>query len=162
MSHRIGKEYLALQKTLRDPAYRHVLELAPESDQDLSRWRARIAGPPDTPYAGHAFTLVIQIPSTYPMEPPQVRFEPRAMPHCNVDFDSGRICLNILEKAHWSPAWNVLHVVHAVWLLLSDPVPDSPLDVDLACLARAQDTAAMDGLVRYYLAGGSRGMSSST
>lgn len=158
MSQRLAKEYKTLLKTLKeDPAYSHIRKLRPVSDDNLYVWEADITGPSDTPYQGHEFSLLITIPSAYPLEPPKVQFNARCVPHCNVDFESGRICINLLERAHWSPAWDLLHLVHAIWLLLANPEPDSPLDVDLACLRRAGDYSAHNGLVAYYLNGGSRG-----
>lgn len=73
------------------------------------------------------------------------------MPHCNVNYETGSICLNILTPEHWSPAWDLLHVLEAIIQLLSDPEPDSPLDIDLANILRAQDRSAYYGLVNYYL-----------
>ncbi|CAR24396.1 UBC core domain-containing protein [Lachancea thermotolerans] len=158
MSQRLAKEYRALSKTLgRDPEYAYIISLAPVSEENLRKWESLITGPPDTPYFGHEFTLQIEASEAYPLEPPKVQFQARCMPHCNVDFDSGRICLSVLDAAHWTPAWDLLHVVHAIWLLLASPEPDSPLDVDLACLVRAGDRSAHNSLIAYYLNGGSRG-----
>lgn len=46
-----------LLKELRDyqresAAHPEILELSPESDHDLTKWKARLAGLPDTPYEG--------------------------------------------------------------------------------------------------------------
>ncbi|SCU83913.1 LAFA_0D06700g1_1 [Lachancea sp. 'fantastica'] len=155
---RLVKEYAKVAQTLKnDPTFSHILALAPVSDDDLKIWEATLKGPPQTAYEGHVFTLQIEIDDRYPLKPPKIRFNPRTAPHCNVDYDSGRICLDLLETDHWSPAWDLLHCVHAIWLLLASPEPDSPLDIDLACLVRAKDYAAHDALVQYYLNGGSRG-----
>ncbi|SCV02919.1 LAMI_0H04038g1_1 [Lachancea mirantina] len=157
MSQRLAKEYRSHEKTLAsDKSFSHVVDLSPVSDEDLRSWKATIEGPPKTPYEGFEFQLELKIPQRYPLDPPQVSFLPRSTPHCNVDYDTGRICLDILEKDSWSPAWDLLHVTHAIWLLLANPVPDSPLDVDLACILRANDTSAYNGLVRYYLKDESR------
>ncbi len=45
------------------------LELKNDSFTEL---RGEIAGPPDTPYEGGNFILDIQIPATYPFNPPVV------------------------------------------------------------------------------------------
>ncbi|SCU79982.1 LADA_0B04390g1_1 [Lachancea dasiensis] len=158
MSSRLAKEYKNVAKTLRaDQSFSHVLSLGPCSDDNLTHWDAQIMGPADTCYSGYKFTLRIQVTDRYPLEPPKIRFAPFSIPHCNIDFDSGRICLTLLEQEHWSPAWDLLHCVQAIWLLLANPEPDSPLDVDLACLLRAKDYSAHDALVCYYLNGGSHG-----
>ncbi|SCU94930.1 LAME_0F09978g1_1 [Lachancea meyersii CBS 8951] len=158
MGSRLAKEYVQTAKTLRnDPAFSHVLALAPVSDDVLNKWEATIEGPPQTAYYGYQFKLQIEVDQNYPIKPPWICFEPQTVPHCNVDYDSGRICLNLLDADHWSPAWDLLHSINAIWQLLANPEPDSPLDIDLACLFRTKDYCAHDSLVRYYLNGGSRG-----
>ncbi|CEP60309.1 E2 ubiquitin-protein ligase peroxin 4 LALA0_S01e07756g [Lachancea lanzarotensis] len=155
---RLVKEYVKIADALKnDPTFSHILTLAPVSDENLHKWEATLTGPPETAYNGHKFNLQIDIDDEYPLKPPRVQFQPQTAPHCNVEFDSGRICLDLLEANHWSPAWDLLHCIHAIWLLLANPEPDSPLDIDLACLVRAKDYTAHDALVKYYLNGGSRG-----
>ena len=103
------------------------------------------------PYANHEFQLQIECPPTYPIEPPIIHFQPLSMPHCNVNFQTGAICLDILEKQHWTPAWNLMTTMKAIWILLKDPVPDSPLNVDIANILRVNDQSAYNGLLNYYL-----------
>lgn len=156
---RIAKEYKKIVAILSDDQSSHdndaftasIKLLEPCSGSDLSHWTGIIKGPSDTPYNGHDFVLNITIPPDYPMSPPSVKFEPGRMPHCNVNYQTGEICLDILTRQHWSPAWDLLHVVHAVHQLLSDPVPESPLDVDIANILKARDQSAYYGLVNYHL-----------
>lgn len=146
---RIAREYKHIQATLGSESSL-VVSLEP-IDGDLSRWAGEIRGPTGTPYEGHTFSLKLVLGDRYPTTPPQVTFVRRSMPHCNVNYETGSICLNILTPEQWSPAWDLLHVLEAIIQLLSDPEPDSPLDIDLANILRAQDRSAYYGLVNYYL-----------
>lgn len=146
---RIAREYKHIQATLASESS-PVVSLEP-IDGDLSRWAGEIRGPTGTPYEGHTFSLQLVLGDKYPSTPPHVTFARRSMPHCNVNYETGTICLNILTPEHWSPAWDLLHVLEAIVQLLSDPEPDSPLDIDLANILRAQDRSAYYGLVNYYL-----------
>ncbi|KAL3229972.1 Ubiquitin-conjugating enzyme E2-21 kDa [Nakaseomyces bracarensis] len=137
--------------------YGFIVELAPVDESDLSRWYAVIEGPAGTPYEGHNFKLAIAVPAGYPMVPPEFKFEAtrdggfKVPPHCNVDRSTGEICLDILKPAGWTPIWDLLHVTQAVYILLQEPEPDSPLDVDMAQITRSNDKGALYGIVNYYL-----------
>ncbi|CCC70148.1 hypothetical protein NCAS_0E00780 [Naumovozyma castellii] len=159
---RLLKEYKKIQTTLSPNSTHHnnndddefnqiITYLHPISTSDLTHWQAQIKGPQGTPYANHEFQLQIECPPTYPIEPPIIHFQPLSMPHCNVNFQTGAICLDILEKQHWTPAWNLMTTMKAIWILLKDPVPDSPLNVDIANILRVNDQSAYNGLLNYYL-----------
>ncbi|QLQ79884.1 hypothetical protein HG537_0C05320 [Torulaspora globosa] len=148
---RIAKEYKKIVQFLsQDHQELGVVSLEP-IEGDLSRWNAVISGPSETPYAGHRFKLSLSLQEDYPLSPPRVTFEPGTMPHCNVDFQTGEICLDILTRDHWSPAWDLLHVLEAVVQLLGDPVPESPLNIDIANILKVGDTLAYWDLINYYM-----------
>lgn len=50
VSRRLLKELREIDKEAK--AHPEIIELAPESDDDLLQWRAVLAGLPDTPYEG--------------------------------------------------------------------------------------------------------------
>ena len=79
-----------------------------------------------------------------------MKFPKDAMPHVNVNYETGEICLDIL-KGEWSPVYNLLYTVQSIERLLSEPNADSPLNLELGILMREGDKTAYDGLVRYYL-----------
>lgn len=153
---RIFKEYKKIKQTLSnaDTFNDFVVDLSPVQESDMAHWKAIIKGPQATPYHNHFFGLTITIPAEYPICPPVVRFEARTMPHCNVNFQTGDICLDILTAQHWSPVWDLLHILKAIEQLLQEPVPESPLNVDIANILKANDTSAYNGLIRYYLSKG--------
>lgn len=149
---RIAREYKAITKLLNeDDENFSQLIVSMEPTVDLSQWSVLIRGPPETPYEDCIFQLHLQLPSDYPMAPPTVKFEPYSMPHCNVDFSTGEICLDILTREHWSPVWDMLHVVQAIGQLLGEPIPSSPLNVDIANILKANDKSAYYGLIDYYI-----------
>lgn len=53
VSRRLLKELREIDKEAK--AHAEILELAPESDDDLLQWKAVLAGLPDTPYEGTLF-----------------------------------------------------------------------------------------------------------
>ncbi|VDP00670.1 unnamed protein product [Soboliphyme baturini] len=56
---------------------------------------AEIRGPPNTPYESGTFKLKVEIPDTYPFQPPKVRFLTRIW-HPNISSATGAICLDAL------------------------------------------------------------------
>eukprot|EP00210_Caulerpa_lentillifera_P006395 g6109.t1 len=96
---------------------------------DLFNWRATIMGPVDSPYAGGVFFLSISFPSSYPFQPPKMRFETQIY-HPNIDSE-GYICADILED-QWSPALSISKVLLSLCSLLTDPNPDDALVPEIA------------------------------
>ncbi|KAG9391070.1 Ubiquitin-conjugating enzyme [Carpediemonas membranifera] len=142
---RLMKELSTIRKDAALGTLDPILTLEPVSDS-LDTWTATIKGPDDSAYSGFVFKLSINIPSQYPMTPPEVRFVTKIF-HCNVHFSSHEICLDIL-KSTWTPAWSLQHVVRAIHLLMGAPEPDSPLNCDAGNLLRAGDKRAHDSMVR--------------
>lgn len=128
--------------------------------------------------AGGLWKLDIRIPENYPLAPPEVRFV-TPICHPNVHFkvtlipppflspltlvylnlsvakarrlsdQTGEICLDLL-KTSWSPAYTITQTLSSIHQLLTDPEPDSPLNVDVASLLRQGDRVGAEGLVRFY------------
>ena len=89
-----------LKDVLGNPDARTLnVTLEPLND-DLTRLRGEVRGPPDTPYDGGVYELAIDIPDNYPFQPPRVKFVTKLW-HPNVSSQTGTICLDIL-KDQWS------------------------------------------------------------
>jgi len=68
-SKRIQKELAAM---LNDPPPGCTLL---QMGDDIFRWYVEIQGPPDSPFEGGTYTLLVTFPSSYPISPPKVKFE---------------------------------------------------------------------------------------
>ncbi|KAJ6008958.1 hypothetical protein N7499_000997 [Penicillium canescens] len=126
-----------------------LLHLGPVDDEDLLRWEAVLKGVNGTPYEDGLWHLRIAIPPNYPLSPPTIHFTTR-ISHPNISFTTGEICLTLLTTEHWSPVYTLSATLTAIQQLLTDPQPDSPLNVDVAALLRDGDIAAWESVVRYW------------
>jgi len=123
---RMQKEVMMLEKS---PPY--GISAWPRNDA-LDLLEAVVTGPEDTPYEGGLFELEINIPESYPNEPPKVRFITPVY-HPNID-NSGRICLDSLKmppKGAWTPSLNISTLLITIRVLLANPNPDDPLMPDI-------------------------------
>ncbi|CCH60247.1 hypothetical protein TBLA_0C04500 [Henningerozyma blattae CBS 6284] len=149
---RIIKEYNHIRKLNALPDNMTTLHPVSNATSDLSNWHSIILGPKDSPYHNKSFLLEIHIPTEYPSIPPVIKFNKNSIPpHCNVNFTTGEICLNILKNENWSPVWNLLYSVQAIIQLLAYPDPSSPLNIDLSRLLTLKDSKAYNSLIKYYL-----------
>ncbi|KAJ5923808.1 Ubiquitin-conjugating enzyme E2 pex4 [Penicillium verhagenii] len=126
-----------------------LLHLGPIDEEDLLRWEAVLKGVNGSPYAGGLWHLRIAIPHNYPLAPPTINFTTR-ISHPNISFTTGEICLTLLTSEHWSPVYTLSSTLTAIQQLLTDPQPDSPLNVDVAALLRDGDLPAWESVVRYW------------
>ena len=76
-----------------------------------------ITGPEDSPYEGGTFELDLSLPTTYPFEPPRLRFI-TPIYHPNID-NTGRICLDTLKMPPSVQSINIQSVSRAVGSLLT-------------------------------------------
>jgi len=109
------------------------IDASPSSD-NLFVWNAIICGPEESIYESGAFQLQILFPDDYPLRPPQVRFITKVF-HPNVWWEDGLICVDIL-KDDWTPSYDILTILHSIRLLLIDPNPLSPANLEAALLYR--------------------------
>lgn len=132
-----------------------IIRLFPtDTDESLYKWTAIIAKQTRTDseyYYNGQWQLDIETDASYPIKPPKIGFSKTTpINHPNINLDTGEICLDILKSDGWSPAWNLQSLVGAILMLLDDPEPDSPLNVDLAILFR-HDKLAFESIVQYTI-----------
>ncbi|KAK2753465.1 hypothetical protein FQN54_007855 [Arachnomyces sp. PD_36] len=128
-----------------------LLRLEPVSDDNLLLWEAVLKGVPGSPYEDGLWHLTLSIPQSYPHHPPRITFDTR-IAHPNISFTTGEICLTLLSTEHWTPAYTLSATMSAIHQLLTDPRPESPLNVDVAALLRDGDTVGWESLVRFWTA----------
>lgn len=105
---RLIKEYSLYKKQPPHTNNHQIIQLSPTTDDSLLHWQATIAKPTiqDSPYYhGGIWKLNIDVPTTYPQQPPTIKFQTPII-HPNINSTTGEICLDVL-KSQWSPAWNL-------------------------------------------------------
>lgn len=124
-----------LQQDLRQLMKNKVdgIDASPSSD-NFFIWNGIICGPEESVYESGAFPLQILFPDDYPLHPPQVKFLTKVF-HPNVWWDNGLVCVDILKDG-WLPSYDVLAILHSIRLLLIDPNPLSPANLEAAILYR--------------------------
>ena len=99
-------------------------------EKDVTKLKGIIAGPPDTPFEGGTYHLDIQIPDSYPFNPPKVKFATKIW-HPNISSVTGTICLDIL-KDQWAAAMTLRTVLLSIQALLTAAEPTDPQDAVVA------------------------------
>lgn len=95
-------------------------------DDSLCTFKAKISGPPGTPYEGGTFELSVILPESYPFKAPEVRCLTKIW-HPNISSNTGVICLDPL-KDKWVVTTSLRLLLLCIQQLLSDAVPDDALD----------------------------------
>jgi len=106
--------------------------------------------PSDGLYTGATFKFIVNIPETYPYDPPKVECQ-TLLYHPNIDWE-GHVCLNIL-RADWMPVLNLGSVLFGLVTLFLEPNPDDPLNKEAAQLM-IDRPSEFERNVRQSLAGG--------
>lgn len=107
-------------------------------DAKCCHWQASITGPVGSPYEGGIFYLYLQVPSSYPMKPPVVRFltkvfHPNVSRHGDVGIDS--------IQHNWSLALTIPKILISVQSLLTDPYCDVCMEPMVGKLYKENKTA---------------------
>jgi len=87
--------------------------------------------PHDGIYAHASFHFTVEIPTTYPYDPPKVSCTTLVY-HPNIDFE-GKVCLNILRQ-DWMPVLSLGSVIFGLMTLFLEPNADDPLNKEAAQL----------------------------
>jgi len=87
--------------------------------------------PSDGLYANATFQFLVDIPNSYPYDPPKVLCQTMVY-HPNIDWD-GKVCLNILRQ-EWMPVLSLGSVIFGLMTLFLEPNADDPLNKEAAQL----------------------------
>lgn len=129
-------------------------EVVPDTGTELQLecFRVIFKGPSETPYAPGTWHVRFTVGPTFPFGSPSVGFVEKIL-HPNIDWASGSICLDALNKK-WSPVFTLKHIVDSLLpYLLAYPNPDDPLNREAAALLRdnpqAYASQVHEAVVRY-------------
>ena len=93
----------------------------------------KLVGPDDTPYVGRTWRVRFVLPREYPFKSPSVGFVDK-MFNPNVDYESGSICLNVLNQ-EWTPVYNLVTIMRTLLpQLLTYPNANDPLNEEASAL----------------------------
>ncbi|XP_030891290.1 ubiquitin-conjugating enzyme E2 U isoform X3 [Leptonychotes weddellii] len=100
--------------------------------EDLMEWGADIEGLQNTFWHGLFFQLKINFTSQYNFVPPVVKF--LTIPfHPNVDPNTGRACIDILDDPDkWNTSYTLSSVLLTLQVMLSNPVLENPVNLEAA------------------------------
>lgn len=124
---RLRGELLSIEQESDDMKKQLRIEV---EDDDMRQVTAFISGPPDSPFAGGTFRLLIEIPNTYPFDPPRVTFLTKIW-HPNISARDGYVCLDTLGH-QWSPAFTLKTLLLTLQVLLQEPCAKDPLNYEVA------------------------------
>lgn len=97
-------------------------------EANLTKGKALIRGPADTPYEGSLLLFSVQFPSDYPFSPPKVLFltsDGRTRFHPNL-YVEGKVCLSILGT-YSGPSWSGTQSLSSVLLSILGLLDTNPL-----------------------------------
>ncbi|KAK9889127.1 hypothetical protein WA026_004395 [Henosepilachna vigintioctopunctata] len=100
-------------------------------DEECCHWQATMEGPTGSCYEGGLFFLYIQVPVSYPLRPPIVRFLTKIF-HPNVSRH-GDIGVDSLHQ-NWSLALTLSKLLISIQSLLTDPFCDVCMEPDICKL----------------------------
>lgn len=117
---------------------------------DPQSWCTVVHGPADTPYAGGTWRVRFTFTAEYPFKSPSVGFVDRVW-HPNIEWKSGSICLDSLQRS-WSSTTALVSIVEALLPgLLAAPNPHDAFNAEAAAHMLA-DATAYDAEVRAAVA----------
>ncbi|CAG5048859.1 unnamed protein product [Parnassius apollo] len=115
-------------------------------DPKCCHWQASVTGPVGSPYEGGVFYLYVQVPYSYPMSPPVVRFLTRIL-HPNVSRH-GDVGIDSVHH-NWSLALTISKVLISIQSLLTDPYTTVCMEPELGEMY-VRDRARFESLARRW------------
>lgn len=98
-------------------------------NDDIFKFTISFNGPNDSFYRGLNILLHFDIPDSYPIKSPSLRFE-RRLYHPSVDMETGKVCIDILTSSNWNMSCTLVTVFKRVVDILINPDTDDPVNID--------------------------------
>ncbi len=126
---RLQKEFMTLQEDLGED----VTLIFPNPD-NIAEFDVKIKITDKASFwCGASYTFHMKVPPNYPHEPPVCMCTPKIY-HPNIDFQ-GHVCLPIMRK-DWKPVFGMYIVITGLKMILVEPNPDDPLNIEVAGIMR--------------------------
>lgn len=93
-------------------------------ENNLFKLKLKVS-PKDGFWSGGHFNFSIDVPTTYPFDPPKVLCITKVY-HPNIN-EEGKVCLNILRE-DFNPTIHLLEVCNGLLFLFKNPNPEDPLN----------------------------------
>jgi ubiquitin-conjugating enzyme E2 D/E len=138
---RLQKEFRDIQTSDEFDKCKIKVEL---NHNNMTHWKVAMKGPNNTPYSDYEYLLDVVITSQYPFKPPKIKFATNIF-HPNIS-PKGEICLDIL-KHNWSPTLTLGKVILSIYMLISCPNCDDPLNPTAASIYKS-DKDKFDKIVK--------------
>ncbi len=122
-SKRVMKDIQRVQSELKEQGIWYWMD-----DTNITKGKALIRGPPDTPYEGCLLVFSVVFPNDYPFSPPKVLFltsDGRTRFHPNL-YVEGKVCLSILGTFS-GPSWSGTQSLSSVLISILALLDKNPL-----------------------------------
>jgi ubiquitin-protein ligase len=122
-SKRVLKDIQRVQSELKEQGIWYWMD-----DTNITKGKALIRGPPDTPYEGCLLVFSVVFPNDYPFSPPKVLIQTsdgRTRFHPNL-YVEGKVCLSILGTFS-GPSWSGTQSLSSVLLSILALLDNNPL-----------------------------------
>ncbi|XP_035926343.2 ubiquitin-conjugating enzyme E2 U [Halichoerus grypus] len=118
--------------------------------EDLMEWGADIEGLQNTFWHGLFFQLKINFTSQYNFVPPVVKF--LTIPfHPNVDQNTGRACIDILDDPDkWNTSYTLSSILLTLQVMLSNPVLENPVNLEAAQMLIKDESLYKQEVLRLF------------
>ncbi len=119
---------LRLQKDINELELPHNIKTDFDNVNNLHDINIELT-PEQGPYANGTFRFKMEIPMSYPHDPPKLKCI-QIIYHPNIDTE-GNVCLNVL-RADWNPVLGLQSVLFGLLMLFHEPNPLDPLNKEAA------------------------------
>lgn len=123
---RLAKDQIGLRKSLPPNYFFEDADEGASLPDDLTQLLICLTGPEGTPYSQGVWRVRLDIPISYPQNPPTAVFQTRIF-HPNVAEETGAVCLETLKR-DWDPKLTLKDILITISCLLIQPNPDSALN----------------------------------